>query len=354
MRCQVVLEMLSPYLDGVLDPAEHEAVKEHLTRCPSCNSELVELKNCLDLLQELPEIAPPAEFRAGLMEKINNLPSSKEEPPKLWYQRVTKVTHQSWYRTAAVAAVMVMALGITSLWEQDGKQLLPIEPQNPGVAAVEQQPTGDKPTKPVNNQTNLPAKNDPSTGSQKVGSGTSSPATQKPSNVTKPATVQTATATRNLVLESYQPQPSKGIVVRSALLKVDVAEIDATLKAVGSITQQNGGSVVLPYIDGNGTVGIKVPVSNYQTVIKGLQNLGEVVSYLPTERDLSNQHKQCVDLIEQLKEQRSELEEKLGTTPDPTKETELAQVDAKLNQQVKLAQQIEEQSLYAIINITIS
>lgn len=350
MQCQVVLEILSPYLDGLLDPAEHAAVEKHLAHCSSCRLELEELRSCMSLLHDLPELSPPAGFRAGLMEKIDKLPTPTEVPvQKRWFDRVTQVTRHSWYRTAAVAAVMVMALGVTSLWDKDGNQFIPVTNQPPDVASVGQ-PNPDKqepgvkdtvkpPETPVSGTENQPAvKNEPS-----------KPTTKPAENPAKPA-VQVV---RNFKVENYQPQPSEGLVDRSVTLKVGVEDQYVALQAVGAIIQAQKGSIITPYSEATGKLGIRVPIEKSREVESQLKALGSVITDMPTDKDLSGRHKQAATTLAQLKEQKDQLENKLLENATPEEEKQLAAVTAKMDQQVQLIQQLEEQAKFAEIAITL-
>ncbi|SHK33267.1 zf-HC2 domain-containing protein [Desulforamulus aeronauticus] len=347
MQCQAVLEMLSPYLDGVLDPAEYTAVEEHLAHCSSCRFELEELRSCMNLLQELPELSPPAGFRAGLMEKIDRLPSPTEVPvQKSWFDRVTQVSRHSWYRTAAVAAVMVMALGVTSLWEKDGNQFIPVPNQTPDVASIVQpnpdkQETEVKDSEPSETPVTVPDDKSPAKAEP------NKPAA-KPDEKPVKSTGQPA---RSFTVENYQPQPSEGLVDRSVLLKVGVQDPTAALRAVSSITQASGGSIVAPYSEASGKVVLRVPLDKSRGAEGQLKALGTVVTDMPTDKDLSGQHKQAVTVLDRLKEQKDQLEKKLVENAEPEVETQLATVNASIDQQIQVIQQLENLGKYAEIAI---
>lgn len=356
MHCQDVIEMLSPYMDGALDTADHEVIQAHLACCPSCRSEWEELTLSIGLLQELPELTPPAGFRAELMEKIDQLSAPAQLPQhKHWFERVTEVTRKSWYRTAAVAAVAAMTMGLTALWEKDGNQFLPIDPKPPQVAVDQETRDKDVPNKPDNSQTVQPGKDTP----QKPDSGTSgsgsNPTTPK-TTVATGASVTTQNSGGKSV-ESYVPQSSEGMAARSTTLKLDIQDFDAALRKLGAIIQANNGSIVTPYLekDGIGTIGIKVPVASYKSksVDAQLQALGVVISYLPVETDLSDQHQQAKETIKQLQDKVVELNGKLAEGANQQLENELQAAQTDLNQQIKAIKQLEERSTYGIINLTL-
>lgn len=362
MNCQVVSELLSPYLDGVLDPDEHALVQKHLVSCPSCGRELAELKACLNLLQELPELAPPTGFRAGLMEKIDKLPLAEPAIQKSWIQHVNAVTRKSWYKTMAVAAVMAMTLGLTSLWESKGNQFMPVPSDTQEIIKQTQnkqdvqQPQGSQPTKPANdkvaevtNKTNPPVKvvGDTSTSTQGMKE------TPMQAVTVSPAKVSDSEKDRKFTSENYQPQPSAGMTARSVVLKLAAEDSSIVLKSISTITQNNNSSIIVPYNESNGKLAIKVPAQDARQVEKQLKTLGQVVTDMPAERDLSNQHQQAVSALEQLKAEQVNLQQQVEEQADAEVEQQLVIINTAISQQIKVIQNLEQQSNYAIINITI-
>ena len=55
-------ELLSPYLDGEVSPRGRERVEQHLATCEACRQELEELRATVNLVQALPQVAPPRAF----------------------------------------------------------------------------------------------------------------------------------------------------------------------------------------------------------------------------------------------------------------------------------------------------
>jgi len=347
--------MLSPYLDGALDAAERETVQAHLASCPACMKEWEELNLSVSMLQELPEIAPPAGFRVGLMEKIDQL-SVAQTQDKRWFNRVAGITGKTWYRTAAVAAVMAMTLGLASLWEKDGKQFIPIDPKTHQDVAVVV--PGDKDKSRQVNQDNTQPDSSQKEQPAKPNGGTSGSEEQKPAQTQSGQSSSVNTPKQGedrKTVENFVPQKSEGLLARSVSLKLDVQDLITALKAVGSITQNNHGSLEVPYEekDGTGTVAVRIPAAAADEAVNELQQLGVVVSRVPVNQDLSVRHKQARESIEQLMAKKQELESKLAGEDNAELQKQLSAVNANLADQVNLIKQLETRSTYTIISITL-
>jgi hypothetical protein len=112
MKCSENRELLSGYIDGVLEQPEAEAVKNHLSECQKCSRELADLQQTIKLLNQLGEITPPIEFRDNLRKRlkqepvlaVNNTKSGGKGRFRLWLTRSKR---------PLAAAVMVLALGVS-------------------------------------------------------------------------------------------------------------------------------------------------------------------------------------------------------------------------------------------------
>ncbi len=160
MDCRKVLALLSPYLDGELEPSEKNIVSSHLKSCSACRRELAELRAAVQIFRQLPELAPGPAFRSRLRERLAResrsfpegvsagpaafpaggqaLPPAPRFPaaktPPAFSGKSRKVPRQAGLRAGfravsglfrsdaglwpklAVAAILIFALGITSFW----------------------------------------------------------------------------------------------------------------------------------------------------------------------------------------------------------------------------------------------
>lgn len=114
MQCREIKELLSPYLDGVLNPSEGEDISAHLAVCPDCRAEWHALCEVVELFKTLPEVAPPPEFSARVINTIaaSSLPARKKSGFAAIFRNLTR---GHWSRAVALAATVVFTVGITAL-----------------------------------------------------------------------------------------------------------------------------------------------------------------------------------------------------------------------------------------------
>jgi anti-sigma factor RsiW len=55
MTCEEFVELVTSYLDGTLPDDERQAFDEHMALCQGCDRYLVQFKQTIELLGELPE-----------------------------------------------------------------------------------------------------------------------------------------------------------------------------------------------------------------------------------------------------------------------------------------------------------
>ena len=61
-QCDLVRELLSPYIDDELDPEERQRVDSHLQSCQSCREEFDSIRKTISLVQSMPVIEPRRSF----------------------------------------------------------------------------------------------------------------------------------------------------------------------------------------------------------------------------------------------------------------------------------------------------
>ena len=112
MNCNKIRDLLSLYIDQMLDEDQVKEVDEHLSTCDSCRKELDEMKEILGLLNQAEMVPVPEAFNFRLKkalkeEKQNMIDSGILEKPSKKNQRLRMITS-----IAAVFAVGVISFGL--------------------------------------------------------------------------------------------------------------------------------------------------------------------------------------------------------------------------------------------------
>lgn len=75
LACQEVVELVTAYLEGALDPADRERFEEHLVFCGGCANYLEHMRTTIRLAARV-EDELPAELQAELLEAFRSWGSS--------------------------------------------------------------------------------------------------------------------------------------------------------------------------------------------------------------------------------------------------------------------------------------
>ena len=103
-----VIKQLSAYCNGELAADQSQRVREHLLACKRCRKEHDEIKLGVNLAQQLPLASAPAE----MWSEIEALLDARSRKPIFEPQRPRLAFAFSWYRVAAVSAVLLAAVVI--------------------------------------------------------------------------------------------------------------------------------------------------------------------------------------------------------------------------------------------------
>ena len=76
MSCERIQDLLSPYLDGELAPAERAEVDAHLAACPECADLLARLRTALAAFASFPEVDLSENLRA----RLSAIPEQARQP----------------------------------------------------------------------------------------------------------------------------------------------------------------------------------------------------------------------------------------------------------------------------------
>src|SRR5262245_8216475 len=107
-----VVKQLSAYCNDELAPDETRRVREHLLVCQRCRKEHDEIKFGVQLAQQLPLVSAPDEMWSEIEASLD----SGSRRPAFQRKSPAFALAFNWYRVAAVAAVIVVAVAIGVIW----------------------------------------------------------------------------------------------------------------------------------------------------------------------------------------------------------------------------------------------
>lgn len=407
MQCLEVKELLSPYLDGELSPQEGESISDHLAVCPDCRSEWLALCETVDVFKNLPEIAPPPEFRAQVINQIKSL--SRMERKETGFTRLLRSLAQGrWSRGAALAATVLLTAGITVLmygapgqWLNKG--FLPRtayvqmdEPAGGGQGGVNSDGPGFTNKTPVNqpsgyDQTavnNQPPDSvepgavspgqpseQPGSGSpdnyysrqlqqlnslleeQSNGGGLSAPSsrivTAPQTMAVKEGAISQQTAFGYLPVSNLESRK----LIRSATFNLTADDMSGAPAKLVDIAGGNGGYLVTG--DAGGTITMKVPAEQFKQVIDLIKGLGSATLRQIVGEDVTERYYDYEARLRDLSAEEQRLLaviDSTGTvnTPDAqAAQSKLALIRIDLERQKKLLRDLSDKVQYAVIRINL-
>jgi len=150
MDCQKIQDNLSAYLDGELPAEDARQVERHVEECAVCRDLLRELRSVADVLGELPHESAPAGLTEELQSQVERrlLLARGSEDRELVSgadRALARERPPAWPRVAAVAACLLLAVGVAVLLHDRLDRASP--PQGPGapaVASADKATAGDK------------------------------------------------------------------------------------------------------------------------------------------------------------------------------------------------------------------
>lgn len=107
-----VIKQLSAYCNDELPSGEARRVREHLLACKQCRKEHDEVKLGVRLAQQLPLLSAPGE----LWDELESALNSRSREPMLQPRTLRPSLAFGWFRIAAVAAVILIAVTIGLVW----------------------------------------------------------------------------------------------------------------------------------------------------------------------------------------------------------------------------------------------
>ncbi|MDR1134836.1 MAG: zf-HC2 domain-containing protein [Clostridiales Family XIII bacterium] len=117
MSCDKTRELLSLYIDGMLDKEQSDGIKRHIDVCGECRDEYVKLKEMIELIRSIPEEPVPQGFDARLRAALDRA-AKPEAKKRNMYMRLRKLSV-----VAAVFAIGLLSILVYNDMEHKDKLL---------------------------------------------------------------------------------------------------------------------------------------------------------------------------------------------------------------------------------------
>lgn len=108
MQCTRIRELLSQYIDGLLDLHTKALVETHLQSCTECSKTLEELQTIVQTLRELDPVPAPANFIANVNKRLAKRTWARQLFEAFFVPVKIKLPLQ--FAAAAIAAIIVITL----------------------------------------------------------------------------------------------------------------------------------------------------------------------------------------------------------------------------------------------------
>lgn len=107
MNCNLSKDQMMKYFDGELNDLEEAQFRQHLKSCKSCNEEFNCMENIFASLEKQPDIEPPSDFEAMVMEKVNVIEKNKNEKNSRWIVLI--------YNAATLLSIILLLVFVADL-----------------------------------------------------------------------------------------------------------------------------------------------------------------------------------------------------------------------------------------------
>jgi len=346
MNCFEAEALLSYYLDGILDEAEHAALQEHLNGCPACRQKLAELEEVVSFLQTMEEVPLPADFEAQLRTRLEAVEREKNVVPMrkpLW----RRLVRHKWL-SGTIAACLLLVIGAVLAGTLDlgmggatsNQAADTAEGISTGYAG-----DGGYGSKEYDMAAEDEALDRSAIMNEDAVSEKAAPdAAMGDYATTSPMTMQ------NDVAGTTSSDQEQRKIIYTTYMDMKVAAVEDTISQATSIAKEHGGYVVSSSSSQNedgtrhfGNMTLRVPIADYDKVLEKLAVLGEVQSQSKNGEDVSQEY---YDTQARLKQYRAQEARYVELINEAANVTEVLQVEQQLNQIRAEIETMEARILY--------
>jgi|GEM_PF-6371286 len=398
MNCSDVRDLLSAYLDNVLDPDENQQVADHLGACPHCREELQTLRETISLLHSLGEVEPPPDFHQKLHARLQTVTPAAAPGKAAWLARFGKA---GWLSVGVAAAVFFITISLSSLVSHQAKDV-PTEMTDVGSGVLSQSSRANNSDKGYAPGANKPkiltdfaadglggAASDQTlevqlpAGAESVKNDDAgvSAAGMERENMKAPAPIaggeyrkgeipsRRALLTRDQTNEQFGITGTTGVgpdqvrIARRLTVRLEVGSVAGAAKTVGAIVAEVGGVVERTAVSGadgaagSGNFQARVPGADTKTVVDRLNGMGKLIDQSVSEEDVTAEYADSLARLQTLRGQEQEFAENLRLGNYRSKaaaQADLDKVQREINSEQEHLANLQRLSGMTTVSITVS
>ncbi len=306
MNCTDISELISLYIDDLLDEDHVKMFRKHIKECEACRQDFEELLNIKNMCNELPMVELPTDFEASLHEKLvrakeNNIimmDTTKDEIGK------KKHNWKNWKLYASVAALFIVVILTNPLNQMKIERNQMKENADWGMSKSLKAP--EAPEMKVG-----------TTADNRGYSSEESLQLQDESSFTENSAADQSYG--KVRMEDIQTEAGRK-VIKSGYIDLSVDKYDEKFSEITRLAADSGGFVensntqYKQYYEGNpeeslkqGSVLIRIPENHFNGVLDQIKSLGIVTNISINGQDITKEYRNTVDEIENLKVQEKSL-----------------------------------------------
>ncbi|QXM05731.1 DUF4349 domain-containing protein [Crassaminicella indica] len=333
MRCMEMEEMISLYIDDILDKHTKDMLDKHLKECKECRSEYENLMRQIDLCNKLPMVDLPEGFEDDLHEALLKVNEENETlDKKINVESISlkkKNKKFSWKVFSSIAAVfIILIISISTLSSMNmGKKEEIIKGSKENIMEIKQSIDGFA----------TPNKNEVALDNSEFRG-----------NNAKSIKTLRGSSKINTVSEKQVIKSNERKIIKSAYVELDIENYDKKFNEIINMTEAMGGYIedsntayshyVPEKVETSlkkGNITVRVPEDNFISMVEKVKELGTVTNFSINGQDITQMYRDTANEIENLKIQEKRLREimkKANNVKDVLEvERELTRVRGELN-----------------------
>jgi len=347
MKCEVIQNMMSSYIDKDLNDIEKQEFEKHLSECQKCREEYQSLYEITTMCSSLEELELPSNFRTELHQKL------LDEKNK---NRLRGVFGRRWMKaaTGVAAAVLVIAIGL------GGSRLLDKGMGNSATQSVKMAPGYAGAAAPEVYKASE-AYNYTVEGSDTAAAGSAGSDNYSMADAAPPALAKVSPSARNNVIvtfddnveginerqftseaetgtagaEAMKPAEQSSarsgrMVIRTGNISIKVASVDKSVEDISKLTESLGGYVESSFVDNitpsavesvrgdkiikettskYANMSVRVPAEKFESVFATVKGMGKLVNESISGSDITAQYRDTYTRAENLRIQEKSLQQ---------------------------------------------